>query len=145
MPNFNQPVFWDPSKLLTMSKTKYIWEISKSGINSKEIKFSSDFKLYYSLDPKTYNWTPRSVWTGKLAKFWHIDGTYKDGLQKYFLTQKTHIPYIIPIYFFSFPYRPLSVFNLHRDVEWVGSFFKNFQKGVGGNHLKSQWFFVLFL
>ena len=41
----------DPSKL-TLSKTKYIWQISKSGINSKEVK-SSDLKIYYSLDPKT--------------------------------------------------------------------------------------------
>ena len=43
----------NPSKLLTLSKTKYIREISKSGINSEEVKSSSDLKIDYSLDPKT--------------------------------------------------------------------------------------------
>ena len=43
-------------------------------------------------------------------------------------TKKRHMPYIIQIHYLEFAIFA-SIVNLHRGVEWVGSFLKNFQKG----------------
>ena len=78
----------NPSKLLTLSKTKYIREISKSGINSEEVKSSSDLKIDYSLDPKTLLNTQSSM-NWETYKILAIDEKY------------------------IFPCLSFSVFNLH--------------------------------
>ena len=38
------------------------------------------------------------------------------------------MPYIIQIHYLELPYL-ITAINLHRGMEWVGSFLKNFQKG----------------
>ena len=75
---------------------------------------------------------------GKLyTKFGQIDGTYKDERQKYFNTKKTHaiyhfnsLPGVCYIYHFDL----CTVTNLHRGVEWVGSFLKNFRRRGGESY-----------
>ena len=45
------------------------------------------------------------------------------------------MPYIIPVHYLEFTIFVIFTychFNLHVDVEWSGSFLKNFQKGGGG-------------
>ena len=72
---------------LNTSNCKYILKISKSGINLKKAKSSSDLKIYYSLGHKTYLNTQHTL-NWDLKKFW-----YKDGLQKCFNKKKTHAIY----------------------------------------------------
>ena len=138
------PVFWDPHKLPALSKTKYFWEISKSGINSKEVKSSSDFKTYYSLSPKNLTEHPEQFELWNLQNLILSMGNIKIDCQNIFNTKKAHSIYHSNPFFLVF-HICHSVFNLHRGVEWVESFLKNFQKGGGENHLKSQLFFMLFL
>ena len=69
-----------------------------------------------------------------LKFFWQIDGTYKDGMRKYFQQQKKDTCHkSFQSIMWSLPYL-LTVVNLRRGVEWVGRFVKNFQKGGKGNH-----------
>ena len=82
-------LFWHPSKLLTLLKTKYIWEIWKSAINSKEVK-SSDLKIYFIHWILKPNWTPRAVWNVKLTKFCQIDGTYSFPNLPFSVFKKNH-------------------------------------------------------
>ena len=49
-------------------------------------------------------------------------------------TKKRHMPYIIQIHYLEFAIFA-SIVNLHRGVEWVGSFLTNFQKGEEENIL----------
>ena len=63
---------------------------------------------------------------------------HKDGLWKYFVTEKKdicHMPFESII--LNLPYLPFWLtIVVHRGAEWVGSFLKNFQKGGRGyrNH-----------
>ena len=137
-------MFRDPSKLLTPSKIKYIWGIWESGINLKEVKSSSEFKIYYSLDPKNLTEHPEQFELWNLQNFGWSMGHIKIDCENIFNIKKTHSIYHSNP-FFSVFHIYHSVFNLHRGVEWVGIFLKNSQKRGGENHLKSQWFFMLFL
>ena len=89
-------------------------------------------ECYFQL--KSITELPEEFELGNSTKFWQIDGTYKDGLQKYMENAKeTHFTYHSNRFFL--------VLNIcHRSVEWVESFLKKLLKGGGGNHLKSQWF-----
>ena len=136
-------MFRDPSKLLTPSKIKYIWGIWESGINLKEVKSSSEFKIYYSLNPKNLTEHPEQFELWNLQNFGWSMGHIKIDCENIFNIKKTHSIYHSNP-FFSVFHICHSVFNLHRGVEWVGIFLKNSQKRGGGNHLKFQWFFMLF-
>ena len=89
-------------------------------IKRSQILLRFEYNIHWGLKPY---WTLSAVWIGRLIKTEQIDGTYKDGLQKYFQHKKErHMPWIILIYyleFIMFATLWLTVIDLHIDV-WSG-------------------------
>ena len=80
----------------------------------------------------------------KLGKVWQIDRSYKRWIMKIFLLQNICMPYTISIHYLEFSILAIlniTVIDLHRGVEWVWSFLKNFQTrgGVTVWSLDDSW------
>ena len=102
-------------------------------IKRSQILLRFEYNIHWGLKPY---WTLSAVWIGRLIKTEQIDGTYKDGLEKYFQHKKerhaiNHFNLLFRVYHVCYTLTYCYWFT-RRCVEWVRSFLKYFQKGGGG-------------